>query len=119
MRSSNCGTAETNLTSGFNTWPHSVGRESSFAMNRGVGCIHGSDPMLLWLWLWLWHRSAAVAVIRPLAWEVPYATSVSIKRKKKVTSEYLDLENGKIKVKDYFQIICDDLNRENANWMIE
>ena len=31
----------------------------------GVGHRHGSDPTLLWLW----HRSAATALIRPLAWE--------------------------------------------------
>ena len=34
-------------------------------------------------WLWLWCRSAAVAPIRPLAWEPPYAMSVALKRQKK------------------------------------
>ena len=34
----------------------------------GVGCRCGSNPMLLW------PRLAAVAPIRPLAWELPYAT---------------------------------------------
>ena len=37
------------------------------------------DPALLWLW----HGLAAVALIGPLAWESPYATSVALKRKKK------------------------------------
>ena len=39
----------------------------------------GSDLALLWLWC----RLAAVALIRPLAWEPPYATGVALKRPKK------------------------------------
>ena len=35
------------------------------------------DPALLWLWC----RLAAVAPIRPLAWEPPYATSAAVKDK--------------------------------------
>ena len=38
-------------------------------MNCGVGCRRDLDPELLWLW----HRLAAAALIRPLAWELPYA----------------------------------------------
>ena len=34
--------------------------------------------------LWLWHRPAAIAPIRPLAWELLYATSVALKRQKKI-----------------------------------
>ena len=37
------------------------------------------DPVLLWLW----YRPAAVAPIRPLAWELPNATSAALKSKKK------------------------------------
>ena len=33
--------------------------------------------------LWLWCRLAATALIRPLAWEPPYATGVALKRPKK------------------------------------
>ena len=44
----------------------------------GVGRRHGSDPTLLWLW----YRLAAAALIRPLAWEPPYATGAALKRKK-------------------------------------
>ena len=36
-----------------------------------------------WLWLWLWPKLAAAAQIRPLAWELPYAASVALKRPKK------------------------------------
>ena len=46
-------------------------------MSCGVGHRHGSDLMLLWLWC----RLAAIALIRPLAWESPYAASVALKSK--------------------------------------
>ena len=35
--------------------------------------------------LWLWCRPAAVAPIRPLAWEPPYAAGAALKRQKKET----------------------------------
>ena len=54
-------------------------------MSCGVGRRGGSDLALLWLW----RRPAAVAPIRPLVWELPYATSVAQKsqgkKKKKDT----------------------------------
>ena len=52
--------------------------------NRGVvGLIPGlaqrvRDPALLWLW----HGPAAVAPIRPLAWEPRYAANAALKRQK-------------------------------------
>ena len=33
--------------------------------------------------LWLWCRLAVVALIRPLAWELPYATGMALKEKKR------------------------------------
>ena len=45
-------------------------------MSCGVGHRHGSDLVLLWLW----HRLAAVALIRPLAWELPCAVGTALKR---------------------------------------
>ena len=48
-------------------------------MSCGVGCRWGSDPVLLWLWC----RPAAMALIRPLGWELPYAAGVALKRQKK------------------------------------
>ena len=40
-----------------------------------------SDPMLSWLY----HRPEATAAIRPLAWELPYATGVALKTKQNKT----------------------------------
>ena len=45
-------------------------------MSYGVGCRRSWDPALLWLWC----RPGATALIRPLAWEPPYATGVALKR---------------------------------------
>ena len=41
-----------------------------------MGLRHGSDLALLWLW------PAAVARIKSLAWEAPYAAGTALKRKK-------------------------------------
>ena len=52
-------------------------------MSCGVGCRHGWDPELLWPW----RRPAAMAPIRPLAWEPPYSVGAAqemAKRKKKI-----------------------------------
>ena len=42
----------------------------------GVDSRLGTDPELLWLW----HRPAAVALILPLALELPYAMDAALKR---------------------------------------
>ena len=72
----------------FNPWPCSVGQGSGVALSCGVGCRRGWDPALLWLW----HRPAAMAPIRPLAWELPYATraaqEMAKRQKNKKRAEY-------------------------------
>jgi len=47
-------------------------------MSCSVGRRCGSDSELLWLWC----RQAAVALIRSLAWEIPYAPSSALKKQK-------------------------------------
>ena len=47
-------------------------------MSCGVGHKCGLDPALLCLW----RRTVATALIRPLAWEPPYAVGVALKRLK-------------------------------------
>ena len=48
-----------------------------------MGHRHGSHLALLWLW----HRPAAVAPIRPLAWQLLYAMGVALKKKIKENKE--------------------------------
>ena len=48
-------------------------------MSCGVGCRRGSHPTLLCLW----RRLAALALIRPLAWEPPYAAGAALERAKR------------------------------------
>ena len=48
-------------------------------MSCGIGYRRG----LCLLLLWLWHRPATVAPVQSLAWELPYAEGVAIKRKRK------------------------------------
>ena len=48
-------------------------------MSCGAGGRHGLDLALLWLW----HRLVATALIRPLAWEPPYAAGGAQEKEKK------------------------------------
>ena len=55
-------------------------------MSCRVGGRHGLDPALLWLW----SRPGAIALIRPLAWELPYASGAAqemVKRPKKTKTK--------------------------------
>ena len=47
-------------------------------MSCGVGHRRGLDLVLLWLW----RRLEATALIRPLAWEPPYAVGMALGGKK-------------------------------------
>ena len=47
-------------------------------MSCGVGHRRGSNLALLWPW----SRPAATALIRPIAWEPPYAVGMALKRQK-------------------------------------
>ena len=66
-----------------------------------MGPRRGSDPELLWLW----RRPAAIAPIRPLAWEPPYAVGAALekakrqKNKKKNKKNMLSLFMRKITLK--------------------
>ena len=46
-----------------------------------VGGRFGLDLALMWLWLW--HKPPSAAPIKPLAWELLYAASATLKRKTK------------------------------------
>ena len=57
-----------------------MGEGSSIAVSCSVGRSCDLDLTLLWLRF----RLAAVTLIRPLAWELPYTVGVSLKKKKKI-----------------------------------
>ena len=62
-------------------------------MNHGVGRRRGLGPALLWLW----GSPAATALIRPLAWEPPYAVEAAqemAKRKKKLMKTFISKLNA-------------------------
>ena len=62
-------------------------------MSCGMSQRYGSDPTLLWPWRGL----VATAQIGPLAWKLPYAMGVALKRpekkKKKEEEEELTTAN--------------------------
>ena len=77
-RSSYCGLVVTNQTSILEDVGSIPGLSGvSVAVSCGVGHRYGSDLALLWC------RLAAIAPIRPLAWEPPYVTCAAVKSKKK------------------------------------
>ena len=63
--------------SGLTQWV----KGSGIVTSCGVGHRYSSDLADLAL-PWLWHRLAAMALIQPLAWELPYATGAALKRQK-------------------------------------
>ena len=91
-----------------------MGSRSSVAMTRVVGGRLSSDLALLWLWLWL----ETVALIQPLAWELPCAVGAALKRpkkkKKRIKKEAMDFHYGPIsnnRIEDYhsfayFLLVC-------------
>ena len=56
-------------------------------MSCGIGGRGGLDPGLLWLW----RRLAAIALIRFLAWEPPYAMGTPLKNKKQKQTNNMDV----------------------------
>ena len=52
-------------------------------MSGGIGSRRSLDPALLWLWC----RLVATAPIGSLAWELPYAAGVALRRQKKKKEE--------------------------------
>ena len=64
-------------------------------MSCGVRCRHSSDPALLWLWC----RLVARALIRPLAWDPPYAAAAALGKTERPTHPHTqrNFRNSEIK----------------------
>ena len=58
----------------------SVGYVADIGTSSSLDCRYGPDLALLWLWC---RAVATIAPIRPLDWELPYATDMALIRKKK------------------------------------
>ena len=86
----------------FNLWPHSVGWRSGIAVICGVGRRGGLDLALLWLWC----KPAAIALIRPLAWELPYAAGMALKGKSKNKNKNPKNLKGKIPPLPLSHLVC-------------
>ena len=69
-----------------------MGRGSGVIVSCGVGHTRDSDSVLLWLWC----RLAAVAPVRPLAWEPLYAEGTALKRQQQPKNPHktVDLLSG-------------------------
>ena len=83
-------------------------------MSCGVGCRRSSGPASLWPW----NRLAATVLIRPLAWDFPYAAGGALeknktKKKRKVAGYKINIQksvaflytNKEILEKEYKNII--------------
>ena len=63
----------------------------------GVSREHSSDLALLWLWCW----PVATTPIQALAWELPYAKGVALKRQKtKKKKKKKEEEEESLKTRD-------------------
>ena len=70
-------------------------------MSCGVGHRGSLDLALLWLWC----RPAAVAPIRPLAWEPPYASGTALKKTKDKNNHHHHHFSVKL-VKNQLILLC-------------
>ena len=76
-------------------------------MRCGVGHRQGLDLVLLWL---QW-RSAATALIRPLAWESPHAEDAALEKTKKKKKK----EKEKKKKKSYLRCVNSQIKAIKSN----
>ena len=89
--SSCCGSVEVNLTSNY----EDTGLIPDLAEWIKVpalpwAVVYVTDSAQIWF-LWLWCRQAVMAPIWTLAWELPYATCVALKRQKEKKKKNLSV----------------------------
>ena len=64
-------------------------------MNCGVGHTCDSDPVLLWLWC----RPAPIALVGPVAWQLPYTMGAALKQRHKNRIDLLESEDTPSEIK--------------------
>ena len=74
------------------SYPCGAAERNPTSICEDAGSISGltawaGNPELLWLWLW--HRLEAVSLIRPLDWELPYATGVGGPKRQDKKTKYI------------------------------
>ena len=69
--------------------------------------MYVADTAQIWVLLWLWCRLAAAALIRPLAWELPYAASAALNRflKKNISGAINHSDGSDCQVFVYFFVL--------------
>ena len=60
--------------------------------------------------LWLWCRPAATSLVRPLAWEPPYAVGVALKRQKKKKKKPKNKPKKNPNIQETFRDIFKNVN---------
>ena len=56
--------------------------------------------------LWLWHRVAATALIRPLAWELPYAAGATVEKTKRPKKKKKKMMMKMTKIHELYKVLC-------------
>ena len=78
-------------------------------MSCGVGRRCGSDLALLWLW----RRPVATALIRPLAWEPPYAVGVALeKAKRQKKKKKISVLHSVMRIRNVLESVREEGDRE-------
>ena len=62
-------------------------------MSCGIGYRCGLNPVLLWLW----YRLMAIVLVRPLAWELPYAMGAALEKAKRQKKKKRERERDFVK----------------------
>ena len=86
------------------------------SIQEAVGSIPGLTQWVKALaLLWLWLRLAAAAPIRPLAWELPYAASATLKNRqtRKRFAGKRDRKTGVQRVEEYWKESTEVLYHES------
>ena len=81
-------------------------------MSCGTGHTCNLDLALLWLW----HRSAAAALIWPLAWEIPYPAGAALKSKQ--TNKQTECIHPLLSLLSNHCIVCCTVSKQGLSLLV-